>query len=218
MRTRRVDDLIEALAADARPVRPLSSPLKRAATMLGVLALGSALALFFFGDLHQLRGRYAGREDMLMLEMSAMLATAVLAVIGAFFASIPGRSSRWLLAPLPPFLAWLLLSGAGCYDDLVRRGPSGWEIGHSVDCLVFIVATSVALGAPLIWRLSRASPIDPLPVALLGGLGTAAAAAFLLQFFHPFEVTFIDLAVHLLSIALVVGTAALINRRALSPA
>jgi hypothetical protein len=57
-----------------------------------------------------------------------------------------------------------------------------------------------------------------MPVALLGGLGTAAAAAFLLQFFHPFAVTFIDLAIHLLSIALVVGAAALINRRALSPA
>jgi hypothetical protein len=217
MTTGRVDDLIEALTADARPVRPLAAPLKRAAAMLAVLAFGSALALFFFGDLGQLRGRYAGRQEMLMLEMGAMLTTAVLAIAAAFFASIPGRSRRWLFAPLPPFLAWLLLSGAGCYDDLARRGLSGWEIGHSVDCLLFIVVTSVALGAPLAWRLSRASPIDPLPVALLGGLGVAAAAAFLLQFFHPFDVTVIDLAVHLLSIALVVGAAALVNRRVLSP-
>jgi hypothetical protein len=74
------------------------------------------------------------------------------------------------------------------------------------------------LGAPLLWRLSRASPIEPLPVALLGGLGAAALAAFLLQFFHPFAVTFIDLAVHLVSIGLVVGVAALLRRRTLSPA
>jgi hypothetical protein len=218
MTTGRVDDLIQALVADIRPVQPLGSPLKRAAATFGVLALGSALALLFFGDIDQLRGRYVGREAILLLEMSAMLATAVFAIAGAFFTSIPGRSRRWLLAPLPPFLAWLLLSGAGCYDDLVRRGPGGWEIGHSLDCLLFIIAASVALGVPLVWRLSRASPINPMPVALLGGLGTAAAAAFLLQFFHPFAVTFIDLAIHLLSIALVVGAAALINRRALSPA
>ena len=31
------------------------------------------------------------------------LATGVLAVLGAFFVSIPGRSRLWLLAPLPSF-------------------------------------------------------------------------------------------------------------------
>jgi hypothetical protein len=87
-----------------------------------------------------------------------------------------------------------------------------------MDCLIFILATSVVLGAPLLWRLSRASPIEPLPVAVLGGLGTAALAAFLLQFFHPFAVTFIDLAVHLSAIGLVVGATAFLNRRMLSPA
>ena len=214
----RTDDLINKLAADARPVRPLASPLKRAATMLGLLALGGGLALFLLGDWSQLRDRYAGREGMLVLEMSAMAATAVLATAGAFFLSIPGRSRWWQLAPILPFLLWLLLSGAGCYSDLVRGGPSGWEIGHSVDCLIFILAVSLVVGAPLIWRLSRALPIDPVPVALLGGLGTAAASAFMLQFFHPFAVTFLDLAVHVAAIGLVVGATALINRRALSPA
>ena len=215
---RRTDDLIDALAADARPIQPLASPLKRAALMLGLLVLGAGLALSFLGDWSQLRGRYAGREAMLVLEMSAMAATAVLAVVGAFFLSIPGRSRWWRLAPIPPFLLWLLLSGAGCYADFVRSGPLGRELGHSVDCLIFILAVSLFVGAPLIWRLSRALPIDPVPVALLGGLGTAAASAFMLQFFHPFAVTFLDLAVHVAAIGLVVGAAALINRRALSPA
>ena len=212
------DDLINKLAADARPVRPLPSPLKRAALMLGLLALGAGLALSILGDWSQLRGRYAGREAILVLEMSAMAVTAVLAIVGAFFLSIPGRSRWWRLAPIPPFLLWLLLSGAGCYADFVRSGPLGQDIGHSIDCLIFILAVSLLMGAPLIWRLSRALPIDPVPVALLGGLGTAAAAAFMLQFFHPFAVTVLDLAVHVAAIGLVVGATALINRRALSPA
>jgi uncharacterized membrane protein len=53
---------------------------------------------------------------------------------------------------------------------------------------------------------------------VLGGLGTAALAAFILQFFHPFAVTFVDLAFHLMAIAIVVSAAALLKRRTLSPA
>lgn len=218
MTARKVGVLIEVLAADARPVRPLDPPLNRAATMLAGIALASGLAVYLLGDVGQLLDRYAGRGGVLVLEMAAMLATAVLAVTGAFVVSIPGRSKRWLLAPIVPFAAWLVLSSAGCNNNFVRGSASGLEIGHSIDCLTFIIATSLALGAPLFWRLSGASPIEPLAVALLGGLGIAALAAFLLQFFHPFAVTWTDLAVHLVAIGLVVGAAALINRRALSPA
>jgi hypothetical protein len=57
-----------------------------------------------------------------------------------------------------------------------------------------------------------------MPVAVLGGLGTAAIAAFLLLFFHDTAVTFIDLAMHLAAILLVVGAAALLRRQTLSPA
>ena len=218
MTRRPTEQVIDALAADARAVQPLPAPQRRAMAALALIALTGVLAIFFLSDVPQLLARHAGREGAMALEMAAMLSTGVLAITGAFFVSVPGRSKGWLLAPLPPFLLWLLLSGAGCYAELVRSGPSGWAIGHSIDCLLFIVGTSLALGVPLIWRLSRATPIEPLPVAYLGGLGTAALAAFLLQFFHPFAVTFIDLAVHLVSVLLVVGAATLLNRRTLSPA
>jgi hypothetical protein len=127
-----IDDLIAALAADARPVRPLRSPLGRALAALAVIALGSLIAIAWFGDVRQLLGRYAGRELLMAVEMAAMLTTGVLALMGAFFLSIPGRSRAWLLAPLPTLVAWLLLSGLGCYDDLLRTGSSGLKFGHSL--------------------------------------------------------------------------------------
>lgn len=218
MNGRSTEDLVAALAADARPVRALAPPLKRAVATLGGLALAGAIAVWVAGDVGGMLARYAGREALMRFEMAAMAATALLAVTGAFFVSVPGGSRRWLLAPLPPFALWFALSGLGCYQDLVRQRPSGLAVGHSMDCLGFILAAGVAIGAPLLWRLSRARPIDPIPVALLGGLGAAALAALLLQFFHPFALTLVDLAVHFGAVATIVAIASALRRRTLAPA
>lgn len=215
MSAARTDAVIAAIAADARPIRPLAPPLNRALRILGIIVLVSLVAIAWRGDVSGLLARYAGREHMMALESIAMLATGMLAVVAAFFRSIPGASRRWMLAPVVPFVAWVTLSGAGCYDHFLRNSASGWGLGHSIDCLLFILGVSLVLAVPLIWRLSRASPIDPLPVAVLGGLGTASLAALLLQFFHPFAVTFLDLGVHLLAIFLVVALMAGFRRRAL---
>ena len=214
----RADSLIDRLTAEVRPVRPLRAPALRAAMTLAAIGVAAAFAVAVLGDASELRDRYAGREALLALEMAAMLATAGLAIVAAFFVSIPGRSKRWIAAPIPFFAVWLLVSGLGCYGDFVRRGGVEWELGESLHCLSFILATSAVLAPLLVWRLARAKPIDPLPVALLGGLGVAACSAFVLQFFHPFTVTFIDLAVHLVAILVVVGTMGLLNRRTLAPA
>lgn len=208
-----VDGIIDTLAADVRPVKPLPSPGRRALTTLGLFALAAAVAVAL-SDIGALLARYAGRELQLAAEMAAILATGLVAVTGAFFVAIPGRSRLWLAAPMPFLLGWLMLSGAGCY----RAGSFRWELGDSVHCLLFVTGTSVVLAVPLVWRLSRATPIDALQVALLGGLGVAALSAFLLFFYHPFDVTIVDLAVHLAAILLVAAAMALLRRRTLSPA
>lgn len=214
----RIDTLIDELADDARPVQPLASPLKRAFSWLAVIGLVSGGVIVAASDFQHLTALVSGRDELIALEMAAMLLTGTLAILAAFSLAIPGRSHGWLLAPVVPFLAWLLLSSAGCYRLFATVGSFGRGFDYSVDCLLFILIVSLPLGAPLIWLLARARPIEPLPVALLGGLGTAALSAFILTFFHPFAVTFVDLAVHLLAIAIVVAVTALLNRRALSPA
>ena len=218
MNERSTDALVTALAAEARPVKPLAPPLRRAAMTLAPVALAGGVLVLAAGDVRGMLARYSGREAMMVVEMGAMLATALLAVTGAFLLSVPGRSRRWLIVPLPTFMLWVGTSGLGCYQDLLRRGPAGWGVGDGRDCLIFIVAASLPIGGLMLWRLSRARPIDPLPVALLGGLGAAALSAFLLQFFHPFELTVLDLGAHFAAVAFVVAIAALLRRRALAPA
>ena len=210
--------LIEALAREARPVKPLGSPARRALATLAVLLAGGGVAVAIAGDIEALGRRYSGREALMLAEMAAMLGTAVAAILAAFMLAIPGNSRRWMLAPLAPFVAWIGLGGLGCHQDLVRLGRAAPEGIHSSHCLVFILAASVAVGTPLLWRLARTRPIDPLPVALLGGLGAAALSALLLQFFHPFAVTFADLAVHFAAVLIVAAIAALARRPLLAPA
>ncbi len=218
MTARELDSLIDQLVAEARPVTPLAPPRWRALGWLSAIAAIGGVAIYAFGDVRQLMERYAGREGQMALEMGAMLATGVIAIAGAFFLAIPGASRRWLAAPLAPFAAWLILSGLGCYSQLVENGSAGLEFGESWECLLFIIATSAVLAVPLIWRLSRARPIDPQPVALLGGLGIAALSAFALSFFHPFTVTFLDLALHLAAILIVVVAMGMTGRRTLASA
>lgn len=213
----RTDDLISRLAADAPPVAPLASPMRRALVTLGAIGAAGLLAIAL-SDMRAFLSRYAAREMLMGLEMAAVLATGLLAVTAAFFASVPGRSWLWIVSPLPFLCAWLLLSGAGCTDALANGGAHDGHIGESWRCLRFIMATSFLLAVPLSWALSRAKPVNPMRVALLAGLGIAALSTFLLNFFHPFDVTALDLGIHVGAILIVVAAMSAFNRYALRPA
>ncbi|MGQ0588983.1 MAG: NrsF family protein [Sphingosinicella sp.] len=212
------DELIDSLAAGVPPVKPLVPPLRRGLAALAVLAIAGTALVLAFGDADGLLARYAGRETRLALELGAMLLTAALALLGAFAVSIPGRSRRWLPAPVPALLAWVGLSGAGCYEHFVATGSAGALPGESADCFRFLLVGSLIVGLPILWLLARARPVEPLPVAALGSLGAAAATAFLLQFFHPFQMTLADLGVHLFAVVLIVLAASLTRRLTLKPA
>jgi hypothetical protein len=218
MNGRRTEALVAALAEQARPVAPLGSPVRRALLTLVPVGAAGAVLVLAAGDVRGMMARYSGREVLMAVEMTAMAATAVIAVLGAFALAVPGVSRRWLLAPLPALAVWIGASGAGCYADFPRLGLGRSMPGHAPDCLLFILAASLPIGGLMLWRLSRAKPIEPLPVALLGGLGAAALAALLLQFFHPFGLTAIDLGVHFAAVALVVALIALSRRQTLAPA
>jgi hypothetical protein len=218
MTARGTEELIADLTADAKPVKPLASPMTRAIATLAGLMLVGVVALLWRSTTNPLAMRGAGAEWQAGIELATALLTGVLATVAAFHLAVPGRSRGWAFAALPAGALWLGVSGLGCWRDLVRNGLVGWEAGHSMDCLGFIMLASLAGGVPLAWRLSRAAPVDPVPVAALGGLGIAALSAFLLQFFHPFAVTFLDLAFHLVAISLVMIVAVLFRRPMLKPA
>jgi hypothetical protein len=196
------DRLIATLAAQLQPVRRLRSPLLRALLWLAVVGCAGGVLVAREVGLGIFLQRFA--LPRVAVEDFATALTAVTAVIAAFELSVPGHSPRWAVLPVLPFLGWMGASGLGCVrNGLSLHGAQGLA-GESPHCFAFIVGASVPLALGLFWMLRRARPIAPLPVAALATLGVAASAAFMLQFFHPFDVTLIDLALHLSAIGLVV--------------
>ena len=202
--------LIERLAAAAAPVRRLPPPALRTTLWLLAVAAVAGVAIAAFSDLDTFARR--AQDPRLILDMIAALITGIAAVLAAFELSLPDRTPAWTLLPLPPLAVWIAISGYGCYRHWITYGPAGWELGDSAHCFRFILSVSVPLGISLMLLLRRARPLASARVAAVGGLGVAAIAACLLQFFHPFDVTLLDLSVHVVAIAIVISAASLWGR------
>jgi hypothetical protein len=195
------DTLIDTLTRELQPVGRLRAPAMRALLWLALVG-GVGVVMAIFADTAALAHRMAIAPDMWVSVMGAAL-TAITACIAAFQLSLPDRETRWAWLPLPPALLWIGASGAGCLRTLAQ-GENG-TIGHSLECLVFVVLVSAPLSAVLIVMLRRGYALRPGLVAVMGGLAAAAAAAVLLNFFHPFDAVATDLLVHAVTIGLVVA-------------
>lgn len=209
----RIANLIDTLTQELQPVGRLRAPLLRAALWLGVVAAVAAV-MAGIADLTALGRRLLVAPDMWLAVVGSIL-TAVAATIAAFQLSLPDRSARWAWLPLPAALLWVGASGAGCFRT-AWTGGEGFR--HSLDCLVFVIVVSLPLSILLTVMLRRGYALRPGLVAIVGGLASAAAAATLLNFFHPFDAIVTDLLVHVGAIALVVAVNGIFGGRLLQAA
>ncbi len=196
------DELIRGLAAELQPVRRLPPPLFRALAWLAVL-VAVAIALAAFANLDAVWQRISAAPDLWLAVVGSTL-TAVLAAIAAFELSLPDAPRAWALLPLPAALLWVGASGFGCLRVWIAPQSHVAVMSEARDCLMFIVFLSVPLSALLLLMLRRAYPLYPGLTATIGGLSVAAAAATLLNFFHPYDAAATDLVVHAVAVALVV--------------
>ena len=203
------DQLIARLSAEAGPVTRLRHPMVRAGLWLCAAVLGASAVVYAVADLPTFMARASDPRHM--IELAATLATGILAVFAAFEMSLPDRSRTWMLLPVPALFAWIATAGLGCLESWSQGTPT--DIAETTECFTIIVAISIPLGLALSWMLLRAKPLAPASVAAMGGLGVAGIAAFLLQFFHPFDVTVIDLAFHAAAIGLVIALSAASSRK-----
>jgi hypothetical protein len=207
--------LIRELASELAPVRRLRSPAVRALGWLAVVA-ATAVVLAMIADLPALGRRITATPDM-WLAVTGSAATAILAAFAAFQLSLPDAPRAWAALPLPAALLWIGASGVGCLRAWFVAETHAADLSEARDCLIFIIGLSVPLSALLIVMLRRACPLQPGLTSAIAGLAAAAAAATLLNFFHPFDAAATDLAVHAFAVALVVTANRAFSGRLLAP-
>jgi hypothetical protein len=207
------DRLIGALVADLRPVRPLPEPALRALIWL-MLVAAVAVAIAMFADVTAMWRRMTAIPDMWLAAVGSV-ATMATAAFAAFELSLPDRSRAWTFLPLPALALWVGASGLGCMRAYVLPGTHVAGISEMRDCLLFIICLSVPLSAALMVMLRRAYSLAPPLTATMAGLASAAAAATLLNFFHPFDAAAADLAVHSVAVLIVVAAARAVGTRTL---
>ena len=196
------DALRDRLVADLAPVRRVGSPVRRALTWIGLVAV-TAVVLAAFADLPAIAHRLMIVPDMWMSELGAAL-TAVLAAFAAFQLGLPDRSPWWAALPLPGLALWIGASGMGCARTWLIPGADEASMAESMHCMRWIIGLSVPLSIALFWLLRRGYTLYPTLTGAVAGLAAAAASAALLVFFHPYDASLSDLLVHGGAVTLVV--------------
>jgi hypothetical protein len=198
-------DLIDALAESAVSVRPLRPPLMRAA--LWIVMAGAVLALLAVG--HGLRTDLPARlqQGVVVVSLSAMLVTGILAAIAAFKLGQPECSRWWCLLPAPALTVWVSTIGYGCLTDWVNIGPDGVRVGEAVRCFSTLLLTSLPLWAAMLVMLRHVAVLRPAIVSMMGGLAVAAMTSFALSLFHDLDATIMILVWNLGTAVVIAGLA-----------
>jgi hypothetical protein len=207
----KTSDLIQALVADAQPVRRLRPPVVRAALWLllpalvfGLLALG-----------HGVRPDFAQRlaQPEFVVGTAASLLTGVLAAVGSFMLNLPDRSRTWAWLPVPTLAVWLVTLGHGCLTNWVAIGADGVQLGETARCFATVLMTSLPLSLAMFGMLRHGSLLRASTVAVTGSLAVAAMSATAMSIFHRLDATVMILVWNLGTAALIVALGSWLARR-----
>lgn len=202
-----IEQLIERLSRDVRPVKRPTSPWRR--------TLGWMLLALPCGFLATLLLRHEGTDwsqpgaAWAALEVLLSLCLGALAVATAFDLGIAGRRApgwRWF-APL--LVAWLVAALAGM---AYSADPLG-RLGEGLYCYVFMLLAGLPMLAMAVVSLRRTRALRPERSLLIAGLGSAATTQCLLGLCHPVAAQLFDLMMHLAAAATLALLAVLAGRR-----
>jgi len=207
--------LIDQLAARAKPVKPLSSPMRRTVWWaLMALAIVAGITVSYGarpGWLQDLAVPSAG------IEWVASVLTGLLAAYAAFQVSVPGRSPSWAWLPLPAALLWLAGLGLGCLRDVARLGRDAFAFqGASWECAWAITLTSLPLGMLMLLMVRHAGVVRPAPTAMLTVLSAAALSSAGVSLIHEGETALMLLVWHVGAVALLSALSSVFGRHLFS--
>jgi len=183
------NELIESLAQNLAPVKPLWSPVKRAAVWL----LGAAVYVALLTLSMSASGPSAGAAPPgLLLTQVAAIVTCFLASRAAFASVVPGHPKTVLVWPVVAGLFWLA--------TLIGSAPWQTEPGallaarHEWWCVGVILIGGAPLLAALVVMLRRGATLTPTMTGALAAIAVGALANVAACFWRPHpndDVTFV---------------------------
>ncbi|MDE1175605.1 MAG: DUF1109 domain-containing protein [Edaphobacter sp.] len=209
----RTSDLISSLTNNVTPVKRLRSPWVRASRWL----LLASVVLGLLTVMQGVRPNFMEKmqQPSFFIGMLASLLTGVFATIATFMVSLPDRSRRWLLLPLPTLLLWVANIGYQCLEGWVPVRHGDVSLGIATSCLATLVLTSLPLSLAMFAMLRYSAAFRPMPVILMASLAVSALTANALSMFHPMDATVMILGWNL-GVALIFALLAMLfGRRAI---
>ncbi len=207
-------ELAEALAKATRPVRVVRRPSVRTGRWLLVAATVTVL----LAAEHGLRSDFSDRlrDPSFVIGIAASSLTGASAAIACLTASLPDRSRRWLLLPLPCLVTWMATLGHGCLLDWVSYDAGSLHIGHAFRCLATVLLVSLPLSASIFAMLRYTARLRPALVTLTAGLAVAGMTSTAMSLLYRLDATVLNLVLNLGATALAATVEAAIARRLLS--
>ena len=141
---KQTDDLIAQLAGGLQPVHRLAHPAKRLLVWVA-LALPVSLISGVLVEGQNLNMAIERLQDQrVIVELAAIMLTALLAGYAALSSAQPGRSDKVWLLPVLPFVAWLSLIGESCWTLFQQIGPAEFSFAPHWVCYPAVAATGFA--------------------------------------------------------------------------
>lgn len=174
-------EVIARLARDAKPVRPLPSPLTRWGVWTLMAIAGAGLATVVFGVRHDLALHLRDVRFVLAASFTGILALA--AAADAFLLSVPGVSPGRIARTIPllALIAWGIL----LWTRMMAIGNPIAEIAATPRhpaCVVLILMIGAVPGVSLFAMLRQAAPLDVRWTGVCAALGALACGALGTQF------------------------------------
>ena len=205
------EQLIESLAGNLPPVRPLRKPGLRAALWSGFATVVIAVIAAVGGSRADLA--HALDEATFLVPLIGSWLTGVTAAVAAFQVSLPDRSRHWLWLPVVPILLWGTGFAVSCLSNPGDIVGSLALLPESA-CLATIVLTSAALIVVFLPMLRRVKTLRPRLTAWLGCLAVAGFADTAHLLVHTEQDSLLALTVNLVPALVLVLLGGLAGKRA----
>lgn len=207
----RTEDLIQQLAAEAAPVRPLRPVAVRAAGWLACAALSLAVVMLLMGVRREL-GDTADRVAF-SIEAALLLLTAISAVFGALLVSIPGagmpKRVRWI--PVTLGIACVVVAAGELVYAAMTGAPAG-QLTFAWHCVYKTTSVAIVPGILLFVMVRRAAPLHGGWAGTLAVLATAAIGVLGANIICPNDRPLHMLLWHVLPLMLFAGMGAALGR------